>query len=250
MHRSEICKMKKVLLLSLSAVLLVTACKKSKPETKQDEVCIVKSIELHGNKIIKYSFSYDDKGRIVKKNNSWPYYWTYTYLTDKIILGYSHTSSTDTLDLDANGRIKYRNGYTYKYNEEGYLIEAITKEGETMTLTYQNGNPVKIVAAYQLDNGPYIETTTFEYNNEPYQTLRGLFGQPLFQAVIDDSSLVPYLGKSPKNMLIKETVKQGDFLSYVTTYTYEKDTQGNINSIKEINPEGVQREEKLTYQCK
>lgn len=238
--------------------LLLSSCEKSGDKPKPDgpklvdEVCKIKSIDVGGSSL---AFTYDVNQRVQRAHNivgkDTSYSKTYIYETNKIkIIGLSAGGgSTSVYNLDTSGRIISDGNTTFKYNSEGYLIEAKALK-MISTFTYQDGNLIK---ADELYSNNYKISTLLEYNTT---TTKSIIGpeSPLWGLITmaGDPVLINYFGKPSKNLRSKRTVKDSAFQDQVVAFTYQMDDKGKINSVKQ-NATGVSpfsSEMKFIYDCK
>lgn len=219
----------------LSAMMLiVVSCSKSREEPKDENTAcqLTESARSYSDSDYKWneSFSYDDKGRIIKivERDG----------TDVGVIDYVYSATEIkqmdhgyilTYKLDANNRIvSDSEGYTYSYDDKGYLVGKSMNNGAnyivTIKYTYTNDNLVKIVEEV-FDN--YVTTTytdTYEYGTEEagsnfINPWSGDVGLPLELSGI----LGGYIGKSSKNLVTKHTGRYDS-----GTFSYTKDVSGNI----------------------
>lgn len=240
----------------LSAGLIVSACSKSNNESKPVLSCKVKSVEslFNADSQEKLFYTYDDKGKIVRIDHGTATstnYETLAYQTDKIIVS-SPSNGTVTYTLDASGRIISGDQFTFKYNTDGYLIEAKrtgTNDVLTLTFTYQNGNLTKFDNIH-LVNGQSVDpsNTVIEYTTDASQDIAGS-GNPIGNFSFSKGILASYFGKASKNLIAKDTFKSIGSADEVTSYTYQKDDKGNITSVKKASSQNYNQEVKVNYQC-
>src|SRR5688572_17207974 len=115
--------MKKVLLSMLLTVTVLSSCKKSPPLVNQTHGCKITVFETVGTET--FFFTYDDLGRVTRRNydsKESSKYTTFTYEPDRIVV-VDFIYAPETYYLDAKGRIVKQGHFTFKYNNEGYLIE-------------------------------------------------------------------------------------------------------------------------------
>lgn len=254
--------MKQTLILMLSLFLL-TACSKSDSDDSQPATttCTVKTMEyLENNKSDdKLFLTYNDKGKVIRIDHGTANsadYETYDYQTGKIVLfdkiASSGKSETITFNLDANSRITSVDGYTFKYNADGYLSESKeTGSGftSTTTYTYTGGNLTKIDYVDTYGTTTEKSSTTIDYNTDAYQSIGG-YGSALANFSFNEyGALIDYYGKPSKNLISKDTFKSTGYPDDVTTYTYVKDEKGKVTSMK-LDRGQMKNELNLVYDCK
>jgi hypothetical protein len=254
--------MKKIIPLILLSCLFYS-CEKndnSSDETKTLTVCNI--VEVLNSSDRSY-LTYDTKGRVIKVNynsaNSTDFT-TYDYQATKILVMNGNDLTTHL--LNSSGLIyKTTTEYPlskeviitdYKYNSEGYLIQDIAKNGNsvlTRNLTYSNGNLTKITRPVSLIS-PSDNTWEILYNNDNYINFIGI-GSPLtipndvdwyFDAILISGG---YFGKAPKNLISGYIFSTNNKTNSSNTITYEKNEKGNI--IKQKFKNGY--EVSLVYKC-
>lgn len=254
--------MKKIIPLIL-LVYLFSSCKKNdniSDESKTLTVCNI--VEVFNSSDRSY-LTYDTKGRVIKVNynsaNSTDFT-TYDYQTTKILVKNGNDLKTHL--LNSSGQIyKSTCEYStpkrvittdYKYNTEGYLIQDIANDGNsilTRNLTYTNGNLTKITRPISL-NSTVEHTWEIIYNNEDYKNIAGI-GSPLyipndvnwlFDPIIISGG---YFGKPPKNLISGYSFIKNNKVISMNTITYEKNDKGNI--IKQKFKNGY--EDSFVYEC-
>lgn len=237
--------------------MLISGCKKagnSVTETEPVKSCKISTIERTlGGVGPPETYIYDENKRLIKINNGQNV--TLSYSTDKISVKFASGPADITYNLDASGRVVSGTDCTFKYNSEGYLIEAFKDYGSftvTVYLTYENGNLIKADSYIKQDDRPQAtyHLHTFSYTNDPF-TNAGEDSNPLTNDlnVIQPRELSNFFGKSVKNRISKK-VSTVLGTTQTFTYTYQKNADGNI-SIVEIGAEGALfKKNVLTYDCK
>lgn len=254
--------MKQISLLMLSAVLMLGSCSKSNDDSKpKEETCRVESIQNVSDKGTfnwSKSYTYDEKGRMKTSDYKEEYNGelvgyieAFTYQSDKIIV--EADSDNELYNLDASGRIAsitFEEGSTnFSYNSEGYLSKITSSYNyskpytETSTLTYSNGNLIKIVTISESSGSTLIErVSNITYTNESVKVglVQDIVTDHLFELAHDGISenIAGFLGKRSKNLISKVDMLEkgyGDESNHTTTYTYQKDTENNIKSMKEVS---------------
>lgn len=255
--------MKQTLTLILSIFFLASCIKTDDSEPEPEAtICEVKAIEFNSNGTAtdKLFLTFNDNGKVtridhgVQNSNN---YETFDYQSGKIVMfdskNYYGKAETLTFNLDANSRITSVGNNTFKYNTDGYLIEAKeTGNGVTSTFTfsYTSGNLTKIDYLNTYSGGTEKSTTLLEYNSDAYQSIGG-FGSALVNFEFNGLGvLTEFYGKTPKNLIAKDTFKPSGGSDYVTTYSYQKNDKGKVVSMKLNQASSNNAEYKLTYYCK
>lgn len=254
--------MKKIITLILLSCLFYS-CKKNDNSSDESKTLTVCNIVEVLNSSDRSYLTYDTKGRIIKVNydsaNSTDFT-TYDYQSSKILVMNGNDLTTHL--LNSSGLIyKSTTEYSspkeviitdYKYNTEGYLIQDIAKNGNsvlTRNLTYSNGNLTKITRPVSL-NSSVEYTWEIIYNNEDYKNIAGI-GSPLyvpndvnwlFDPIIISGG---YFGKPPKNLISGYNFIINNKVSSINTIIYEKNDKGNI--IKQKFKNGY--EDSFIYKC-
>lgn len=262
-------------LLTLSAVclLLIVSCKKK--SAKEDErklPCQMTSVtgksSNNGEPTSSTdTYSYDDKGRIIKIKDNSGYEINYSFSSSQIIEEsplYGTSSYKKNYQLDASGKIVSANmkysldgsdayySIKYLYNSEGYLSEMHqTDKGTTGTYegttdldkyNYTNGNLTSILRIYagQLGN---TRTIAISYTNE---LAPSNFVTAYDREILNIEILKAYFGKTSKNLISKI---DDDRKSAVSLYTYQKNSEGNVNQMTKTVRSNVITNE-FTYNCR
>jgi YD repeat-containing protein len=208
------------------------------PKTAKN--CKVTEI-IDGNET--FFLTYDNKDRVIKiaaLNSS--DFATYNYQSDKIVVTVG--KNVKTFLLNPAGLIyKFTDGddtYDYSYNADGYLVKVTQKNSRDTkwllirNLSYTNGNLTSIMRDPSTNQIPWTITVT--YQSDVFVNMFG-FNHPLELYGPDPFLFAPdliinyggYFGKAPKNMPVSYTVNS---TSKTETYTYQKDSDGKISSIK------------------
>lgn len=236
------------------------ACSKSNETTEtQTSGCALASLsELYNGATTRaFFYSYDNQGRVSRVDfdaRQSTTYETYSYAADRIVVGGTALGNgTAVYNLDANGRVVKYGQATFTYNSEGYLIKSSETNGPhttNITYTYQDGNLVRVdqVGNY---GGPQPVITTVLYEYDEQQAIPSIPpGNPINNFGSSRSVLGAYFGKGSKNMVKKETAKNGTSADEIRTHTYTRDDKGNITKIKTDVSDGRTGERHLTYNCK
>jgi hypothetical protein len=228
---------------------LFLSCSKDIDDEIQKTVKTCKVIELVDGTERAF-LTYDTKDRVIKINNTTANssnFGTYNYQSDKIIVTWG--TDVKTYLLNSAGLIyKFTDGedtYEYSYNTDGYLIKVTQKNSRDpkfliiRNLSYTNGNLTSIIREPSSNvSGSYGITIT--YQSDAFVNIFG-FNHPLgFYGpdpdVFAEDQIINYggyFGKAPKNMPVSYTVNPKSTTE--DTYTYQKDSDGNISSIKYKN---------------
>lgn len=256
--------MKQSLILTL-LIILLTSCTKSedsKSEVKPEaNTCLVKTVEFLVNNTSndKRFFTFNDMGKVTRIDHGTQNsndYETFDYQSGKIVVydskNYYGNAETLTFNLDANSRIIGVGNNTFKYNTDGYLVEAKEiGDGVTriFTLSYTGGNMVKIDYLNTYPGGSEKSTTVLEYSSDAYRSIGG-FGNALINFEFNGHGvLTEFYGKTQKNLIAKNIFTPPSGSGHVTKYTYQKDDKGKIISMK-LNNDVDNIELKVTYDCK
>lgn len=241
-----------LLLLVLSLIYTITACKKVQP-SDVIKACTIKSIfrTENGLNAGKYYYEFDEKGRIkrvdfdLEKSET---YNKFTYTTDNVTET-NHLGNSISFNLDFNGRLVFLNFQTLKYNAEGYLTQINNPDLSYSKLHYSNGNLIKLEdVKFNWTGDSTTVSTLFEYNNKPSQVIAG-FGNPLREVFIHELWLFPIMGKASANQLVKATVQTSNTIDKITSYSYQENEQGNTTKITTIQSLGTTRVYTIDYQC-
>ena len=238
--------MKNYLLILTILFLTIGSCSKKPEDAIPKETCrVLTSIDYHQNE--HWQYTYDDKSRVVKLNNlSRDEVRTISYQADKITITGRYPA---TYKLDAAGRIVDSGINKFEYNSDGYLVKVTSVYGDTRTLTYENGNLVKVERTST--SSSVKDTQTFEYSSEPAINIAGLPVRAFGSRENLDPWLLTHFGKPNRNLVSKEINRFGNSSPFTDTYTYLKDEKGNIIYIRTVgNNYNSVKEIKLTYECK
>lgn len=247
-------------LLALALLLFVFGCKKSgntKDEEQNYKGCVVESaVTTDGNGVVSntINYTYDDKGRVVKKtelsdNSKYLQIITYEHL-DKMIKvkwedGYIGTTpyvDEGQYELDEKGRITKgirvdgAIDEIYNYDVSGYLISVEEVPKSFVNYTYANENLVQIDERYYTYGQELLTSDRFDIA----KTAGGIaFGAEL--------GYYGYLGKRSKN-LIKTHTHVHSYGTVTVNYAFTKDAKGNI--IKMVETTGTStKTTNYTYKC-
>jgi YD repeat-containing protein len=238
--------MKQTLMLMLSLCLIFSACGKSEDEPSiEGKNCQISTVGYETHK-------YDAQGRLINISHANDLKGiTLTYTPDLItILGSANIPDIKLKML--NGRVteattlfSSRSDYTFSYDSDGYLIKVVLLEGgevHTYTYSYTSGNLTKIegtkLSSGKLSNHP---TITIDYSTELASNVADI-GIPIEKPFIFTTYKVDkYFGKQSKNL-----VKAVTELGATRTFTYTKDVNGNITSIKRHDLSAYM----IDYSCK
>ncbi len=246
--------MKQNLILVLIIVLLSSGCdKRENDENVPLKSCRIRTFQrTQGSYGAIETLSYDDNDRLTKIDNG-SSITTFSYTSDKIMVKFTTGASDLVYNLDALGRIINGNNYTFKYNTEGYLIEALKDYGSfyvKLTMSYENGNLVKVE---RYSSGPTQVNQlvyTFQYTEDSFQKA-GEDINPLTNDlnIVQPRELSVFIGKSVKNRMSKIiSTNQGSVQT--STFTYQKDAESNISLVDIILDGKPFRKNILTYECK
>jgi len=237
--------MKQSLILALSLCLIFSACEKSKDDDITGKDCQIATATFSTHK-------YDADGRLINLSHSAdPVGTSYIYSKDMIQIQGSKGIPDITMKL-VNGRVTETISkgnsiveYLFSYDSDGYLSKSVRLDGgevHTYTYSYTDGNLMKIEGT-KLSNGRTTNhpTVTFERSSESSANIRDI------GLLIDTSfpfttyKMDKYLGKGSKNLVLKK-IELGTTL----TYTYTKDVNGNIKSVKRNDQDAYI----IEYKCK
>lgn len=253
---------KSLFMLSAFLLIVATSCSKSNndQEPTQDKVCKVKMMEhsYSYNNVPyseKYYYTYNTDGRIARvdygkeqSNEFESYAYAGNRVTWKGVGG-----DVELYNLDANGRIttavQGEDILNFKYNSDGNLIEGRIDD-QVETFAYSNGNLTS--AAYNSEIWSSFVYGTDVSSNAVVQT--AVFGDKFLDFDEISFRVIPYIGKTSKNLPSKAIINQGTRDQITYDYVYQKDATGNVNAIKVKVTEAANvqttEEFKFTYECK
>jgi hypothetical protein len=224
--------MKHALLLTLSIALIFSSCGKSNEEPSVEGKTCQISIAANEN------HKYDAEGRLINISNSAdPAGVNITYSKDMITILGSNKIPNIKLIL-VNGRVteattvsSSTTNYEFSYDMDGYMSKAVMFSGgevHTYTYSYTGGNLTRIegtkLSSGKLSNHP---TITVEHSTELASNIAEI-GIPIEKPFIFSRYKVDkYFGKQSKNLVSKVTE-----LGTSVSFTYTKDVNGNITSVK------------------
>lgn len=243
----------KPLLTALVCCMIIISCSKDKsgaiPENKCDYIKQMVLYNYLGNPSDWTSITYDNEGRVATVSGGGSDLCTYKY-TKTTIEAHSTDingkKETKIYNLDNQGRItKASDKSEFRYNNEGYLIvykSPVTNNGEHVglsnnTLTYDNGNLVKIQGENGTVNGSKI---TFTYYDKPVQELMG-YNSPLLNVIGLRNEFIliqaGFFGKTSRNLM--KTYRYDDEYPR-DDIKYEYDSKGRISKMQDY---------KVVYNC-
>ncbi|MFN8286553.1 MAG: hypothetical protein U0V74_07370 [Chitinophagales bacterium] len=193
-----------VLALSVSAMLLLNACKKeSLPNWDVPKIKTWTYSLLQTGVHVTMHYTYDTDGRVTEElstndASSTTYTNTFTYSNNYVLVSY-HGTSPDTIWLNADGL-----NTAFTFNADGYRTAGNSGE----TYEWVDGNTA---TAY----GNTGDTTHFTYATDKQNTI-GYYNKGIYT-----------MGKDSKNPVLTATSSSGAIYNY--TYTY--DQQGRIASV-------------------
>lgn len=210
--------------------------------------CVVKNATSRFNPKERVINTFDDR-RVVKTTFE-KGFCTFEYLNKRIsfytefVVGETKDNGSGYCELDDEERIikhvriidKKELATSYVYDTIGYLISIIYPDGSKETLTWKNGNLIRISNSYSNTH------TDYTYTSEA-------LSQSEFDIAKRDvgTFLLGYHGRLSKN-LIKTRNKNDES----TTYIFQKNVKGNIISMKEISKISFYRFTEITdytYNC-
>jgi len=231
-------KITKYIFLYIGSVFLLTQCKKDS-NTKHASGCSIRLINYFGT---VYSYTFDDKGRVLTMNTdadpNWNPDYSYTYTNDSCILiakknnkvwkkttaglnakGLPVNSTTVEFHYGANNPtpIPYPDSLrvTYEYNAEGKLIKMTSQKdntpAESISYTWSNGNLVSNSSGVSYNY----------YSDQPSQHGDGWSFQELWPNASDPN---PKLVFTKTRNLLKSVGSGGNLFEF----RYEKNADGNI----------------------
>lgn len=245
--------MNKLKMLTLMALLLSSACKKSGNDTTTPQTYKIVSVQESNE--TPSTYTYDDKGRVSKVTNLYGYGdGTFSYTDFRVTFKKGSDGSTQYFNL-ADGLISSNTFDIYNYDAEHFLTTRSSAQDNSVdyTLSYSGQNMVKVVSK----DG---RVTTIDYfESEPYQNLLGfenaLYSSLLFNESTFSSFDAIFTGKHSKNLVkLITTTKQisGKTYTYTDTYTYQKDAEGKVTTMsiqtqQPVTPNFIISEYKFTY---
>lgn len=265
--------MKKLLFLTLSAFIVLNACKKSddsniksnEEEEMSMSVASVKSILLKSDGITddlsdpKHLYTYE-KGKLIEVRDRSSYYWfvTYEYFADKIISTETWEvwdgikSGSNNFKLDEKGRISERDilgsKYRYTYGNNGYIESAESNYKKTNGgwekninyFTFISGNLSTVKGTGS--NGTQ-HSATYTYSEEDIQLPRNLgsflienLGTSAGDPIFDDVS-EPFLGKTLFTKVpqsLQQTIITRDGSKYFLTRRFYYDKKDQKGRVTEF----------------
>lgn len=255
--------MKKDLLLMLLTVIIFSSCKKSPPLVNQTYGCKISVFEHVGTE--SYFFTYDDQGRVTKRNydnKQSERYTSFTYESDRIVVA-DFIYGQRIYYLDAKGRIVSQGDWHFKYNNEGYLIEAAEVRRDLKyveSYSYGNGDLIAITVLRQIPGSSSNSSVSLSYNSEPLQDLSLIANSypPSHLSFLGPfkGELLPFFGKLSKNLIAKYTYRRDGVPEQVITYNYHKYSNERIHSVDRHvsgSSDGFYNSDsnyKVSYQCK
>jgi len=246
----------------LLTVTVFSSCERSPPLVNQTHGCRVNVFEAVGTE--SYFFTYDDQGRVARRNynsKESSRYTTFTYESDRIVVA-DFMYGQITYYLDSKGRIVKQGDFTFKYNNEGYLIECaeIRKDLKYIeSYSYENGNLIAITGFRQISGSSSNSSVSLSYNNESSQDVSAIaHSYPGYFSFLGPfkGELLPFFGKLSKNLIAKYTYKKDAAPEQVVTYSYYKYSNGRIYSVDRHvsgRTDGFYNSDsnyKITYECK
>lgn len=259
--------MRRIFILYLGAALALAACSKSDNDPQPDPnetTCKVTSVKTDDE---TETIHYDEQERvkllIVDYGSNNIDSTAFDYQDDKIIVtyviheeGYGETKRETHFTLDASGKIissevhdknEIDERYTYEY--ENNRIKSVSEQGKKFyDVTWNGDNVTK--AAYTWD--AFSQVRSFEYDTNENTTnlyIANLFPLRAEMEVYGIEALYEqgYLGEKSKNLISSENTTGGSIGTSSKSYTYTKDNNDNIISIKTSSKESINYQ--LTYKC-
>ncbi|MEE1945710.1 hypothetical protein VRU48_11380 [Pedobacter sp. KR3-3] len=223
----------------LAFIVLLSSCSKDKEPITKEAQCKVSSMD-------DLVYSYNDKGELVKLENGL-YKKELAYTGNKIDIVYTAkvaptvTRPYGTVTLDDKGRLgRFVNDqqiFDAKYDASGYLTEVklsdiITGNAvQTSTLSYQDGNLVKIVSISA--NGT-ITQKNIAYSATLNQATNGWYADfPLAEVFqLRCPELIGLCGKRSRNLLreINTSFSNDASLNEKDVWSFVWNNNGNITS--------------------
>lgn len=234
----------KPLLTALVCCMIIISCSKDRsgaiPENKCDYIKQMVLYNYLGNPSDWTSITYDNEGRVATVSGGGSDLCTYKYTKTTIearSTDINGEKNTTIYNLDKQGRIvKSSDQSEFRYNNEGYLIAykyPVFNGGEHVgftnsTLTYENGNLMKIHIENDEVNGANI---TFTYYDKPAQELMG-YNSPLLNLIgfRNEFMLIQagFFGKTSRNLM--KIYRYGDEFPR-DDIKYEYDSKGRISTM-------------------
>jgi len=163
-------KIKTTHMLVLLAMLAFGSCKKNGNNSAEPTATTCKIVSIKEGDDPATTYSYNDNDKISNVTNLYGFgNGTFSYQTSSTTFTDSGTGARQILVTDVSGKIVSDQYDTYKYNNDGYLIEK-TGKGTTMpefVLSYSNGNLTKVIT-----DGTETSDITY-YDSEVAQNLLG-----------------------------------------------------------------------------
>ncbi|MBB5638440.1 hypothetical protein HDE68_004369 [Pedobacter cryoconitis] len=254
---------KKILTLSVVCMIFTLACKKGGSEPKGEQCQLMKTIAVRPPGILQFQtlYTYDEKGRVIKKDLNYNNEATTFNYTDQQIIEIKTTNipggitKTKRYTLDSEGRIikltidNYTSEVNFSYDQYGYMIRRDFFQFGSITssshYTYKDGNLILITNDNIYSNDLY--KTVIKYTN--YIAINNLFNLPQAQNDVA-MELWSFLGKGSKNLIADIMPEDGT----ITYYDYKIDQNNKVTNMTEQtrfqNGSYAQNEISYTYNCK
>lgn len=229
----------KILILTLAIALILSSCKKDLSSSEVAKSCRITNFTASGDydyEDSEYTFTYNSLGKainIVSKN----YKWIFSYEKDKMLVSlnnklitYNYNSSGQIVTIKTTEQFPETVTINYANNKVSKILTSI--DNISSTFTYTNDEVTKIIVKW--GNIEY-EEAKISYKNEKYSD--PMLFEILFPSLIDgdirhfiEYNLSDYLGNKEKRLIEKvEYIGKGIYgNTYTDTYSYLKDSSGNI----------------------
>jgi len=267
---------KALLMLSAVSVLLTISCSKSidiPEDEKTEESCKIETLNQSKDdgSTENQTPIFDSMGRLSQwtvKGSGYESVENFQYESGKItVTGVEKTNNdsynfSTVYNLDNEGRISnviesyYNMPLNIEYNTDGYLSEikyahsGINPFSSNVVYTYKDGNLIKILTTSNQLAGVHQRILEITYNNDEitdpviYDFLFSRVNRVYDEYFTNVSHL---LGKRSKNAIKIITETDGLYTAN-ETFTYERDSKGNITKVTETSSNGI-NVLNVSYKC-